>query len=613
MNDIYSMNKLALSKRYPNLQKSVEKFTDKKYIVEIVDAKDNNKTMYVIHEGKTFYIHSKYAPVKEAYDWIKNLNFDRDSTILIFGCGLAYHIKELCRQICDHNRMLIVEPSIEIFHEALKYIDFTDIINHPNIILIVGDTLKEIEGLLWKYVPWEHMHHLRIASITNYHKLFPKEYLDFQNAIDKVMREEKLYKNTLLRFAKTWQRNLLTNIPYLVRSYDISSLFGIFQNKPVIIVSAGPSLSKNVEFLKDAKGKAMIICVGTALRTVINAGIEPDLIIAMDGGEINYRHFENIMYSDIPLVYGIKVFPEILQNHQGKKFVFYTEDGCMEKILKDLDLEIGVLACGGSVSNSAFDLAVKMGGNPIIFVGQDLAYTDGKTHAKYSIYEEDTIKDSENLLKVKDIYGKDIVTSPSLFSVLNWFENEIQKDKTERLYIDATEGGAYIEGTRIMPLWQVIREYCQNPVNIHELLNGAVENRFVKLNQYNEKVITKLKQIEDRIRGLQATIDEGAKQILKISEEKLEQCLPELDRINLSVKKQIDHLYILHYMLQSVFHDILNDEEFKKQESKQEIRRFHRIYREISKTLAYMDPLLKECIERIEKMSNKMTENHWMA
>ena len=48
---------------------------------------------------------------------------------------------------------------------------------------------------------------------------------------------------------------------------------------PAILVSAGPSLDKNISELKKAQGKAFIVVVDAALRTVLRAGVRPDLTI----------------------------------------------------------------------------------------------------------------------------------------------------------------------------------------------------------------------------------------------------------------------------------------------------------------------------------------------
>ena len=58
---------------------------------------------------------------------------------------------------------------------------------------------------------------------------------------------------------------------------------GIFWAPSIILVSAGPSLNKNIMELKKAKNKAFIVATDTAVKPLLKAGIEPDLMVMVDG------------------------------------------------------------------------------------------------------------------------------------------------------------------------------------------------------------------------------------------------------------------------------------------------------------------------------------------
>ncbi len=108
---------------------------------------------------------------------------------------------------------------------------------------------------------------------------------------------------------------------------------------------------------------------------------------------------------------------------------------------------------GGSVATTALDVAIRMGGNPIIFVGQDLGFTDNKSHSSKTYSRR--IFESQGLREVEDIYGNTIQTSKNLYIYLRWIKNRISEENNME-FIDATEGGARIRGTKIMKLRDIV-------------------------------------------------------------------------------------------------------------------------------------------------------------
>ena len=102
-----------------------------------------------------------------------------------------------------------------------------------------------------------------------------------------------------------------------------------------------------------------------------------------------------------------------------------------------------------------------MGCNPIVFVGQDLAFTDNKTHSKATYSKDITV--SENLREVEDIYGNIVYTPKNLYIYLRWIQNRINKEESIT-FIDATEGGARIKGTEILTLEKAIDKYSNKNI-----------------------------------------------------------------------------------------------------------------------------------------------------
>jgi len=128
---------------------------------------------------------------------------------------------------------------------------------------------------------------------------------------------------------------------------------------------------------------------------------------------------------------------------------------------------------GGSVATTILDIAIKMGGNPIILVGQDLAYVDGKNHAQYGSHASIYSPELKNMRRVKGQNGEMLYTSLGLLSYKYWIENRIQKEK--RIFINATEGGAYIEGMKHIKLRDVISDYLKESFDFENKIKSILK------------------------------------------------------------------------------------------------------------------------------------------
>ena len=109
---------------------------------------------------------------------------------------------------------------------------------------------------------------------------------------------------------------------------------------------------------------------------------------------------------------------------------------------------------GGSVSTIAMDVAIRLGAARVICLGLDLAYTNDATHASGTMDYTSCAASDE--YKVKAFDGG-TVNSSNLFIVYReWIEQRIQREKECR-FINATEGGAYIEGMQHMSLKEAMK------------------------------------------------------------------------------------------------------------------------------------------------------------
>jgi hypothetical protein len=150
-----------------------------------------------------------------------------------------------------------------------------------------------------------------------------------------------------------------------------------------------------------------------------------------------------------------------------------------------------------------------MGADPIILAGQDLAYLDKKTHASGTMYDGQKVDKNKDLLEVNDVNGNKVLTDESFMTMISYFNNYFAK-RPDRKYIDATEGGARIQNTKIKTMKDAIEEYCveDDDLNIKKLLKNKFEE--VKPEFSHEKLEN---AVEDLLQGLDQAIELSNKQL----------------------------------------------------------------------------------------------------
>ena len=280
------------------------------------------------------------------------------------------------------------------------------------------------------------------------------------------------------------------------------------ENGIAIIVGAGPSLSKNIELLKQIKGKAFILATDSAVKKMAKHNIKPDAFMSIDS-EKNGLEYNDILINT-PLIMDINVKPELVENNKSVKIISAKNAILISKICEKLKMLLYPAETGGSVSCSAFSVLKMWNFKKIVLIGHDFAYTDGMIHAE-GIFENNNTKIKEEVRYVEDNDGNLIETGFDYEIYLHWFENAIAK-WTDGEVINATEGGARVKGATVMTLQQVIDRYLKDKnmvdyetlmKNMPPMLDDMQYEKAKKLIIEKDKKIEELLQkIEDGI-GIQ--------------------------------------------------------------------------------------------------------------
>ncbi|MBX1795246.1 motility associated factor glycosyltransferase family protein [Campylobacter jejuni] len=430
-----------------------------------------------------------------------------------FGNGMFY--KALCENK-NHKRIIVFEDELEILALALHLFDFSKELKNEKLILF-------------------HTPNITTAQLTT---LFMYEYIQKSVKIFNLFVHSDFYLKFYAHQIQELNKKLIENIRFIVLAkgndpYDsiigikhmLNNLpkllnHGIFQNflkerkqkvKNAIIVSTGPSLTKQLPLLKKYVNKATIFCADSAYPILAKHDIKPDYVCMLERDDIVSKCFDN----------DFKEFDKgilfILASVVHKEVIEFLERNNREYMLAHRPLhfavslnlkEFGYIGVGASVANMAYELAASLRHENIILIGQDLAYAeDGSSHPREHIYGNEGEKIRGEVYTLAYGGEKQVRTQLTWNLFRQAFEKDIfwAKEKLKINTYNCTEGGARIEGTIEKPFKEIcetlLKEDLKKPFDKPKILeNNETKNKFL---QTQKLLIKNVKQSEKFIKKCQ--------------------------------------------------------------------------------------------------------------
>ncbi|HEY4600596.1 MAG TPA: 6-hydroxymethylpterin diphosphokinase MptE-like protein [Cerasibacillus sp.] len=461
--------------------------------LECMASKAGYKTIrYHVDKNQPLMVHSIYNPIREAErviashkDGIKD-----DTHIFFYGIGMGYHVEKFIEQY-PNNSYSLYEPIPEVFFEMSKHRDINRIIAKNIRHLYVDQHNKETLAYLEEFQTNNRKIHLIV--LPSYKNIIKEKYERFHNNIKEMILNRRINLQTDAGFQKFWVMNSIINFktvlntPNMLKDIDRTQ----FEGKPAIIVSAGPSLAEDIEYIRYIKANnlAYIFSVGSAINSLIEYDVLPDAVFTYDPKRRNKNVFKKMIENGIdhiPMVFGSSVGYETIKDYQGPKVHFITsQDKTSLYLLEEqLEFEEHLIVDSPSIAVMAFQVLTKLGTDPIIFAGQNLGYLNGRQYSKGIAYDHiPTNIDKETLDKAlitTDVYGNEMKTNHSFNSMRKAIE-KIAKLYTKRTFINTTKGGARIEGVPFQTIETLIRETLKQSNNTLKWWKAK--------NSYNEREV----------------------------------------------------------------------------------------------------------------------------
>ncbi len=448
------------------------------YIGEILPTK-TLPTLRFHHPGlKHPYVCSPDDPVAEIYHQMPLLQnkSNLNQTICIFtGMGLGYRQLIALEKRQDIFRIMILEPSFDMFCLALKYVDLRPLFQSEKVFIFAGNIdWKEFDDIInRKKIETD----FRLIDSDSLFDWDPERYNEVKNRVHACAVRAISETGILSMHGDQLFKNRINNMTLFreIRSADM--LKGAFKDKPAVIVSAGPSLDQSMDQLKEAAGRCVMIAVDSAVVPLLRNGITPDFVTTLDHRDLNSEKLspDLVQSASFSLVGNISSSFLTARRLPLKHLFFSFQDNDTQKWMMDALNVKHLMPAVGTVASLSLSLAQMIEADPVIFVGYDFALTSTQTdHVEGSVFTHGW-HTRENTLSVKGIHGGQVKTLSFLLGFKSNLEQILKRHPRD--YINATASGAYIEGTAVKDLKSVTSRYLSEKLCVEDMIKAALQKK----------------------------------------------------------------------------------------------------------------------------------------
>jgi hypothetical protein len=342
-----------------------------------------------------------------------------------------------------------------------------------------------------------------LVRTPGYELLYPEAERELEATLRRLVTNVQINENTYFYRAQTWLNDIFQNLPSAVGTTPFMALEDRYRGVPAFIVGAGPSLDKNGALLAEAAKKGIVIAVNTSAPALARLGVVPQVLACIESIDLSSSITGVPFIDDVVRAFSLSGHPSHLTSGKGPLLPIFENISSFEPLVR-LFGHRG-LPVGASVTTAAFSLADRLGCDPIVLVGQDLAFTENQIYARGTAYEGSTVSvaradnrvdmrwaaaaeaahgtrhgalpRAEPLVEATAWGGQSVVsTAPSLAAVKAWLETAatvILRGRKDRRLINATEGGARVDGFEEISLARLLASLPYRAITAADIAGAA--------------------------------------------------------------------------------------------------------------------------------------------
>lgn len=422
----------------------------------------------------------------EAARWFASLPLDKKLVLYVYGVGdgSAYRAAEGWLRGNRKRSLVFLEDDwaeIRAFLES----ETASVLLHDPQVRLYG--FRDVDGdeLLFSNIAWDYvLKPFYVAALPRYAKVRSgllghlRERLAYEHHRKGEIAQEYLDQGIV------FYQNFYPNMLHLHECYLGDGLFDQWKGIPAIICGAGPSLAKQIPLLRQLSDRALIFAGGSALNALTAANITPHFGCGIDPNFAQVKRLNSSAAFEVPFFFRGRMHHRAFRAIQGPK-LYVTGTGGYETaryIEEQMGLTSSELDEGHNVVNFSVSLAERLGCNPILFVGLDMAYTGMRGYSTGVVADTKvTVQDlkkrgiDDAAVVRSDIYGKPVYTLWKWIDESAWLA-DYAREHPELRFFNATEGGLGIEGVPNVPLQKVVEKSLAKIWDLDGLVWSHIQN-----------------------------------------------------------------------------------------------------------------------------------------
>ncbi|MDD2950041.1 MAG: motility associated factor glycosyltransferase family protein [Sulfuricurvum sp.] len=474
------------------------------------------------------------------------------------------------------KRIVVIEPEIELLYIVLNMIDLSSYLQSGKLLLDLASHIDLPRAV----------HYLSHSEGKIFAKLFDIEinssYYDqyFPDEISKLFQlMADSFHSVIIGHGNCSIDSLMgiehhvRNLPRMVSGPKVRDLPKNAYPDTAIVVSTGPSLTKQLPLLKKIQDYVTIICVDASFPILEKHGIKPDFVTALERIPETAKFFENNsldFQKDVTFVFVSIVHQKVIDAVRAGTLMLSMRPHGYTQFF-DLD-DYGYIGTGMSAANLAHELAIALNFKQVFLIGQDLAFGDDDTsHAEGHVYGENEENASGHKIYVERWGGNGTIRTTEYWVLFNNYIQRAIANSRDITTYNCTEGGARIPGATELTFQEATDRYVDltspkvpfhpalTPESEVEVLHAAI---IKKTNLWIADSIRKQEVVEEVFIKVQEASEEfvalkDADKLQEISFEWLSELTSDIDRVKaffddaLFTNLYVDTVqsYILHFEL----------------------------------------------------------------
>lgn len=442
---------------------------------------------------------------------LKNPNF-----LFIIGFATKRVLEAARSSGKDITNVVIIEPDPGVFHQTLRREYVADLIRSENIDFLIGVPPNELGPHLYKLMTKQDKKSGPRASrcqqpeiVTDPFVYMPSDEIAaaITQQIVETSKQVFLSMGCAADSFSRWEQTI-RNLPNIQNSYRIEPLFGKFEDVPVIVVGAGPSMGDFIDAYRthDLGNRALIVACDASLKRLLAEGIKPHIVTRcerkfttiFDG--IDRGHTSGIYYAAYPWT------PPEYFDLFDSSFMLFRDNG----ICRWTGYKPGSVNGGVSSANAALELAFLLGAKNIVLTGVDLCFMEGRSHVEGTEVEFDIEKSKPKWTEIPGNAGGTVTTIPVWNRCLNEYEQGIFRRPGQQVYNTSLKG-ARIEGTKVQA-WKELADLFAGDVKPLEVVRRHLDkhtaNYETTVNEKKKKSLEYLKAFRKDLKKLFLFMDD---------------------------------------------------------------------------------------------------------